>query len=288
MPWGSSRYKLGDFFASSWQPSLAKALLAHVITLLFVVWYDQYHTHSWGMLYINYRVERSRVGGEVGLLKSPFRLKPGAFVELRTCCTISQPHTTDGADQLTTSCTSLLILSLNWAMSFFTFSTKALIFRCISSGVKPSWPTAILTTPILSLYSLPPIISRTVPATSFTTVPSLTLGSRPFGPNTLPSPALFSFWIESTWHMHLSNSIRPSLTASKTVSSPTTEAPALMAAFAIAESGGQMTQIRIEVFTGWGSCIRLRIVGPFLSVRSLRCISYLEDVGGRPTSKARM
>ena len=32
-----------------------------------------------------YKVERSFEGIELGPLKSPFRLRPGPFVELRTC-----------------------------------------------------------------------------------------------------------------------------------------------------------------------------------------------------------
>ena len=42
-------------------------------------------------LIYNYKVDKSRVGGDVRLLKSPLRLKPGPFVELKTCCTISIP-----------------------------------------------------------------------------------------------------------------------------------------------------------------------------------------------------
>jgi len=80
----------------------------------------------------------------------------------------------------------------------------------------------------------------------------------------------------------------PAFIASKISSSPTSDAPAAMASAAILESGGQITQIRISVFTAWGSRMRLRIMGPFFIVRSRTCISYLEDVGLRPTSKARM
>lgn len=76
--------------------------------------------------------------------------------------------------------------------------------------------------------------------------------------------------------------------ASNTFSSPISIAPAALAARAALESGGQMTQIRVSVFTACGSRRRLRMTGPFLSVRSLTATSYLEEVGSRPTSKARM
>ena len=71
-------------------------------------------------------------------------------------------------------------------------------------------------------------------------------------------------------------------------SSPTSFAPALKAVVAMGESGGQMTHIRADVLTGCGNRRRLRTAGPFLSVLRLICISYLEEVGGRPTSKARI
>lgn len=193
-----------------------------------------------------------------------------------------------GSDTLTTSCISLLIRSLNTAKSFFTSPMNAFIFLCISSGVKPSWPTAHRITPNFSLYSLPPANPFTVPATSFVIVPNFALGMRPFGPRILPKPAWLSFCAESTWHRHLSNSIRPSLTASKTTSSPTRDAPAFIACADIGESGGQMTQMRRELSTAWGRRRRLRTAGPFFAVRRRMARSYFGDVGGRPTSKARM
>ena len=88
--------------------------------------------------------------------------------------------------------------------------------------------------------------------------------------------------------MHLSNSMRPSFTASKTVSSPTSVAPAFLAWAAAGESGGQITQMRREVSTAWGKRNRLRTAGPFFAVRNLTARSYLEEVGFLPTSKARM
>lgn len=86
--------------------------------------------------------------------------------------------------------------------------------------------------------------------------------------------------------MHRSNSIRPSFTASKTVSSPTIEAPAFFAASAWRLSGGHITQIFKDVLTACGRRNRLRTVGPFLIVRNLIARSYLGDVGGLPTSNA--
>ena len=82
--------------------------------------------------------------------------------------------------------------------------------------------------------------------------------------------------------------MRPSLTASKIVSSPTRDAPALMACLAMGESGGHMTQMRTEVSTAWGRRTRLRTAGPFFSVRRRIARSYFGESGGRPTSKARM
>lgn len=37
---------------------------------------------------LRYNVDNSAVGTEVALLKSPFKLNPGEFVELRTCNTL--------------------------------------------------------------------------------------------------------------------------------------------------------------------------------------------------------
>lgn len=124
----------------------------------------------------SYSTPRSRVGGLVGLLKSPLRLKPGALVELKT-----------------TSCMSFAIRSLINARSFLISPTNALTFRCISSGVNPNCPTAHLMTPNFSLYSLPPTSPFTVPAMSFVIVPVFELGIRPFGPSILPKAALLSF-----------------------------------------------------------------------------------------------
>ena len=82
--------------------------------------------------------------------------------------------------------------------------------------------------------------------------------------------------------------MRPSFTASNMVSSPTRDAPAVMACLAMGESGGQMTQMRTEVSTAWGRRTRLRTAGPFFSVRRRIASSYFGESGGRPTSKARM
>ena len=81
-------------------------------------------------------VLRSFVGGLFGLLISPVKLIPGPFVLLST-----------------TSWISFAVRSERPAMSFFSASMNALMFLCTSSGVKPSCPTDILITPILSLYS---------------------------------------------------------------------------------------------------------------------------------------
>lgn len=64
------------------------------------------------------------------------------------------------------------------------------------SGAKASYPMVILTTPIISLYSLPPVIFRTLDATSLTTVlifQVFTLGMRPRGPSIRAPPDLLSF-----------------------------------------------------------------------------------------------
>ena len=82
--------------------------------------------------------------------------------------------------------------------------------------------------------------------------------------------------------------MRSSFMASMIWSSPTSVAPALMACAAAGESGGQITAMRREVWTGWGRRRRLRTAGPFLRVRRRMARSYLEEVGGRPTSKARI
>ena len=124
----------------------------------------------------DYCTARSRVGGLVGLLKSPLRLKPGALVELKI-----------------TSCMSFEMRSLNNARSFLISPTNARTFRCISSGVNPNCPTAHLITPNFSLYSLPPTKPFTVPAISFVMVPVFELGIRPLGPSILPKAALLSF-----------------------------------------------------------------------------------------------
>ena len=49
-----------------------------------------------------------------------------------------------------------------------------------------------------------------------------------------------------------------------------------------------MTQMRREVSTACGSWRRLRTAGPFFAVRRRMARSYLDELGGRPTSKARM
>lgn len=162
------------------------------------------------------------------------------------------------------------------------------MFLCISSGVNPSCPMAILKTPKRSLYSAAPTIWPTAVAGSLTTVPVLADGIKPLGPSTLPSPALFSFCNESVWHKHLSKSMRPAFTASNTDSSPTTDAPAARAASAYFESGGHITHIRRSVLTGCGSRSRFRMTGPFLSDLSFSANSYLTLVGERPTSTARI
>lgn len=65
-------------------------------------------------------------------------------------------------------------------------------------------------------------------------------------------------------------------------------APEARAAVAIGEGEGQITAMRRAVLIAWGSRSRLRIAGPFFGVRSFSAMSYLEEVGGWPTSKARM
>ncbi len=49
-----------------------------------------------------------------------------------------------------------------------------------------------------------------------------------------------------------------------------------------------MTAMRREVLTGCGRRRRERTAGPFFMVRRRMARSYLEEVGGRPTSNARM
>ena len=185
-----------------------------------------------------------------GLRKSPFRLKPGAFVELNTFYDSQLEYATSLLTRPTTSCISLAILSLSCAQSFLTLSIKARIFLCISSGVKPSCPIAMRTTPNLSLYSLPPTRSLTEAPTSLTTVPSFALGMRPLGPSIRATPALLSACNESTWQMSLSNSILPSLTASKMTWSPAITAPDCCACLACLELGGHITAMRSAVLTG--------------------------------------
>ena len=188
----------------------------------------------------------------------------------------------------TTSWISFDTRSCNCEMSFFNASMNDLMFSCISVGVKPSCPTAMRMTPSLSLYSLPPTIFLTVGPMFVTTVPVFVLGIRPLGPSTLPNPALFNFCSESTWQMHLSNSMLPSRTCLKISSSPTSVAPADRASCPALESAGAMTQMRRSVLTECGSRNRFRTTGPFFRVRRRTWSSYLEDEGFRPTSKARM
>jgi putative hemolysin len=202
---------------------------------------------------------------------SPFRVNPGPCVELKT-----------------TSANSLLILSLICVVSFLMASIKALIFRCSCSGVNPSCPIAIRTTPSRSLYSAPFTSSATAVLTFFTTVPIFALGINCLGPRILPNPALFILASESVWQMQRSNSICPSFIDSKTSSSPTKTAPAALATSACLESGGQITQIRRSVATRCGNCSRLRRTGPFFSDFNFRCNSYFTDVGDWPTSAARI
>ncbi len=90
---------------------------------------------------------------------------------------------------LTTSYISFDILSLSTARSFLTSPMKAFTFLYVSSGVKPSCPTAHLTTPSFSLYSLTPTKPFTVPVTSFVIVPNFVRGINPLGPSILPNPA---------------------------------------------------------------------------------------------------
>lgn len=49
-----------------------------------------------------------------------------------------------------------------------------------------------------------------------------------------------------------------------------------------------MTQMRRELSTAWGRRTRLRTAGPFFAVRRRIARSYFEEVGERPTSKARI
>jgi hypothetical protein len=165
---------------------------------------------------------------------------------------------------------------------------NVLTFFCISSGVNPNCPTAILITPNRSLYSLAPTMFRTLVPTCVTTVPVFVLGIRPLGPRTRPNPALLSFCRLSMWQMHRSNSTKPSLICAKISSSPTRTAPADRASAAAFDSGSAMTQMRTSVLTGCGSRNRFRTTGPFFSVRRRTATSYLDEVGLRPTSKARI
>lgn len=189
---------------------------------------------------------------------------------------------------LTTSWISFVILSLMALRSRLTASMKTRMLDCISSGVKPSWPTEARITPSFSRYSVEPTMLLTRPSTSRVMVPSLVLGISPRGPRTLPRPALLSLAAESVWHSSRSKLIFPSRIWSNSSSSPHTEAPTAWAAVAIGEGEGQMTAIRSEVLTGCGSRSRFRTAGPFLVVRSLSARSYLAEVGTWPTSKARM
>lgn len=72
------------------------------------------------------------------------------------------------------------------------------------------------------------------------------------------------------------------------VSSPTTTAPASLAARPCLDSGSATTPIRALVSTGCGNWNRLRMTGPFFKVSSRIATSYFASVGLRPTSKARM
>lgn len=180
------------------------------------------------------------------------------------------------------------MVSLNVLMSPLTLSTNAFILALSSSGEAANVAIANLNTPSLSRYSEAPTMSLTAAPTSLITVPVFALGIRPLGPRILATPAFPILLKLSSCARHLSNSILPSFTASNTVSSPTTVAPAVRAASAWTESGGQMTHMRRPVFTGYGRLSRLRTTGPFLRVRRRRAISYFGDVGGWPTSKARM
>lgn len=162
------------------------------------------------------------------------------------------------------------------------------MLRCISSGVKPSCPTEARITPSFSRYSVEPTMALTKLFTSRVSVPSFVLGISPRGPRILPKPALLSLSAESVWHSSRSKSIFPSRILSNNSSSPHREAPAACAAVAMGEGEGQMTAIRSEVLTGCGSRSRFRTVAAFLIVRSLSARSYLAEVEGWPTSKARM
>ena len=49
-----------------------------------------------------------------------------------------------------------------------------------------------------------------------------------------------------------------------------------------------MTQMRIDVSTACGRRTRFRTAGPFLALRRRTARSYFDEVGERPTSKARI
>lgn len=99
-----------------------------------------------------YTPERALVAGESSDLNSPFKLNPGARVELRTCSQLVYTiEPLREQELLTTSAISLEIWSLNPLASFLTCAMKVRILVRSSSGVNRSCPTGIRTTPSLSL-----------------------------------------------------------------------------------------------------------------------------------------